>query len=234
VSYLNRVLESLQSTYRAVLRSLGQDSHVRRADATLSVAGTAPGSFRIALAIPPTQLELVEEPASDRALDAIVSLLAAADEGEAAQAGRSWAERSDETAVRAMIRLSASLASSRGTTRVRLRRTSGSEQIVRVTSDEARDLAMALAGQTGREVITVIGHLEMAQDRPPRVRIRTEDDEHLASVTNEMLDQVKTLLFDLVSATLVVDMRTSAITGRPDTDVELLDLEPAPRESITS
>lgn len=232
VPYLNRVLESLQSSYRAIYRSLSRDTHMSRGEATLSVAGTAPGSFRVALSFPPTQLQLLEEPIGDRALDIIVSLLAAAEQGNSSEAGREWAERSDETAVRAMIRLSASLASSRGTTRVRSTGTSGAQRFVTVTAPVARDLAVALAGQTGREVITVIGHLEMAQDRPPCVRVRTDDDEHLATVSEELLDRVKSLLFEMVSATLIVDMRTSATTGSPATNVELLDLEPARADTL--
>ncbi|MHB8246132.1 MAG: hypothetical protein ACYDGN_12415 [Acidimicrobiales bacterium] len=228
VPYLNRVLESIQSTYRAILRSLSEDKHLRRGEATLSVAGTGPGSFRVALAIPPTQLELLDDPMADRALGTIVTLLAAAQAGTSGEVGRQWAETQDETAVRSMIRLSASLASSRGTTRLRLTRTSGVEELVVVTSEAARDLAMSLAGQAGREVITVTGHLEMAQDRPPKVRIRTLDDDYVAAVSDEqLLDQVKSLLFDTVQATLVIDMRTSATTGSPDVDVELMDLEPA-------
>jgi hypothetical protein len=86
---------------------------------------------------------------------------------------------------------------------------------------------MTLAGQVGREVITVTGHLEMAQDRPPRVRVRAPNDDFLAFVPDELLDQVKSLLFDTVKATLVIDMRTSATTGSPDVDIELMDIEPA-------
>lgn len=232
VPYLNRVLESIQSSYRSVLRSLSQDQHLHRGEATLSVAGTGPGSFRVALSIPPTQLELLDDPVADRALSMIVTLLAAAEAGTAAEVGRTWAETQDETSVRSMIRLSASLASSRGTTRLRLTRASGAEQFVTVTSDAARDLAMSLAGQAGREVITVTGHLEMAQDRPPKVRVRTPDDDYLAVVPDELLDQVKSLLFDTVQATLVIDMKTSATTGSPDVDIELMDLEPAGLERI--
>jgi hypothetical protein len=227
VPYLNRVLESLQSTYRAVFRSLSQDKHLRRGEATLSVVGTSPGSFRVSLAIPPKQLDLLGDPTADRALSAIVTLLAAAEQGTAAEAGRVWAETSDETAVRSMIRLSASLAGSRGVTTIRLTEASGSQRVVAVTYAAARDLAMSLAGQAGREVLSVTGHLEMAQDRPPRVRVRTDDDEYLAAVSDELLDRVKSLLFDTVRATLVIDVRTSATTGSPDVDVELLDLEPA-------
>ena len=42
--------------------------------------------------------------------------------------------------------------------------------------------------------------------------------------TPELLDRVKELLFDEVEATLAVDMRTSPTTGRPDTEIELLDI----------
>lgn len=227
VPYLNRVLESLQSAYRAVYRSLNQDKHLRKGEATLSVTGTSPGSFRVVLTVPPRQLDLLGDPTADRALGAIVSLLAAAAQGTAAVAGHDWAETRDETAVRSMIRFSASLAGSRGKTTIRLTEASGRQRIVTLTAEAARDLATSLAGQAGREVVIVTGHLEMAQDRPPRVRLRTEDDEHLAVVPDHLLDQVKGLLFDTVRATLVIDMKTSVTTGSPDVDVELLDLEPA-------
>jgi nucleotide-binding universal stress UspA family protein len=99
---------------------------------------------------------------------------------------------------------------------------------VSVTADAARSLAIALAGQSGREIVTVVGHLTMAQDRPPRVRVRTQDDDYVAGAnTEEMLDRVKELLFDEVRATLVIDMRTSPSTGSPDVNIELMELEPA-------
>ena len=160
-------------------------------------------------------------------MDAIIALLAAAQDGTAAEAGLQWAQTRDEPAVRSMIRLSASLASSRGTTKLRLTRPGGSERMVVLTAPAARDLAMSLAGQAGREVVTVTGHLEMASDRPPRVRVRTQDDEYLAAVPDALLDQVKSLLFDTVQATMIIDVSTSPTTGSPDVDVELLDLEPA-------
>ena len=74
-----------------------------------------------------------------------------------------------------------------------------------------------------------MGHLQMAQDDPARVRITTLDDQYLATILNEeLLDRVKHLLFLQVTATLVIDMRTSPSTGAPLTHIELLDLEQAP------
>ncbi len=84
---------------------------------------------------------------------------------------------------------------------------------------------MALAGETGREILTVRGHLEMGQDQPPKARIKTDASEYLASVpTDDLLDRVKDYLFGEVQATLAIDMRTSVTTGRPETQIELLDL----------
>ncbi|HTX01356.1 MAG TPA: hypothetical protein VMD59_21405 [Acidimicrobiales bacterium] len=226
VPYLSRVLDSLQSVFRAAMRSL-DEGRVRRADATLAVTSTAPGSFRVALATPPTQLRLDGEPLSDRALEMILDLLSAAAESRATEVARTWAEQSDEAAVRSMTRFAATLASSRGTTHLRVVRAHDSDRLVRVTANAARDLAVALAGEAGREIITVVGHLQMAQDEPRRARIRTDDDEYLARIRDDQLDLVKSLLFEQVSATLVIDMRTSVTTGSPDTDIELLDLMPA-------
>jgi hypothetical protein len=227
VPYFNRVLESLQATYRAVLKSMSPD-HLRRAEVTLSVAGTAPGSFKVLLKAPPAQLELIDEPLVDRGMGQIVDLLQAAQAGTIDQVGPAWASRADEPEVRAMIRLAATLAASRGTTHLRWLAVGGTERMVSLSAAAARSLTLALAGEVGREILTVTGHLEMAQDRPPRVRVRTDDDEYIASVKDsEMLERVKSLLFEEVEATLVVDIRTSPTTGIPDTNVELLDLERA-------
>lgn len=226
VPYFSRVLDSLQSSYRTILRSLTPEKSVPRSQGTLSVAGTGPGSFRVSLTLPPTQLDLLGDAPAQRALDTVVDLLGSTTADKTVDAARRWAEHQDETAVRAVIRLAAALASSRGTTRMRLSRLDGTEHFISVTAEAARDLASALAGQSGREIITLTGHLQMAQDRPPRVRIDTEDDHYLASVPDELLDLVKSLLFDTVQATLVIDMRTSLTTGSPDVDVQLMDLEP--------
>ena len=226
--FFARVMESLQATYRAVFKSLAPDGRLRRGDATLAIAGTAPGSFKVALTTPAAQLDLLADPVVDRAMAVIIDLLRAAETGSATTAGATWASQTDEPAVRAMIRLSSTLASSHGTTRVRWRQVSGEERIVAVAAESARSLAAALAGEAGREIVTLTGHLQMAQDQPPRVRLRTTDDAYLASVTSpEMLSRVKELLFDEVRATVVIDMKTSPSTGSPDTEVELMDLEPA-------
>jgi hypothetical protein len=135
-------------------------------------------------------------------------------------------EASEEPAVRSMIRFSVALAGSKGSTIIRWKGVGSEERIVNVTSEAARSLAISLSGESGREVLEVEGHLEMGQDQPPRVRIRTQTDEFLASVPGEdLLDQVKDLLFGEVRATLVVDMRTSPTTGSPETRIELLDIE---------
>jgi hypothetical protein len=126
-----------------------------------------------------------------------------------------------------MIKLSATLAVAQGSTTIRWRGIAAPEQIVTLRKEDARDLALALSGRPGREIITVIGHLEMGQDQPPRVRFRTADEEYSAKVPNELLDRVKELLFGEVQATLVIDMKTSPTTGSPDTDIELLDLSEA-------
>ncbi len=225
--YFNRVTESLQAAYRAVYRALSADGRLRRGEANLSIAGTGPGSFRVSLKAPPAQLVLLDEPMIDRAMAVIIDLLQAAAGGTALNRASDWAAIATEPEVRAMIRVSSALASSQGTTRLRWRGTQGVETTVELRPAAAVALAVALSGTTGREIITVTGHLEMAQEQPPRVRVRTADDEHLASVTPEMLDRVKALLFDDVRATLVIEMRTSPTSGSPDTRIELMDLEPA-------
>jgi hypothetical protein len=179
--------------------------------------------------VPATQLELASLPAADAALVSIIDLFGAAQDERLAQAARSWTADADESTVRGMIKLASTLASARGRTDVRLRTADGVERLVRLSAEQARELAIALAGETGREVISIVGHLQMAQDDPPRVRVTTAEDEYLAVVPNEdMLDRVKQLLFLQVTATLVIDMRTSPTTGAPLTRIELLDLEQAP------
>lgn len=228
VSYLNRVLETLQASYRAVFKELVPEKKLKRGEAMLSVAGTGPGSFKVALAAPATQLEFLDQPLGERALAVIFELMEAAANKNAQSVAPEWASRSDESAVRAMIRLSASLAGSKGATHLRWRSITGTERIVSLRADDARSLAVALAGEAGREILTITGHLTMGQDQPPRVKIKTIDDDYSAEVRNsEMLERVKELLFEEVRATLVIDVHTSPSTGSPDTDIELLDLEPA-------
>jgi hypothetical protein len=219
------LLEGLQSTFRATCRAIAPEGPLRRADATLSIVATAPGSFRVLIMTPPAQLELLDTPLVDRALTSIVDLLETAERGTTAVDIPVWAAASDEPVVRSMIRFSVALAGSEGTVSIRWRGMASDERLVAITSEAARDLAVALSGEAGREILTVTGHLEMGQDQPPRVRIRTADDEYLARVnTEELLDRVKDLLFGEVQATLIVDMRTSPTTGSPGTQIELLDL----------
>ena len=193
----------------------------------MSIAGTSPGSFKVALKTPMAQLDLLDDPIIDRAMGVIVDLLQAAAEGREDVTAAAWAARASEGEVRSMIRVSSAMASSQGRTKVRWRGVDGAERIVDVAASAARNLAVALAGNVGREVITVTGHLEMAQDEPPRIRIRAAEDDHVATVHEDMREQVKSLLFDEVRATLVVDMRTSATLGTPRMTTELRDLEPA-------
>lgn len=67
----------------------------------------------------------------------------------------------------------------------------------------------------------------MAQDDPPKIKIATDVDEHLAAVRDEeLLYVVKDLLFSDVIAEIAIDMSTSPSTGAPTTRSELLDLRP--------
>lgn len=228
LTYFNRLTDSLQAAFRAAYRTMTPTGSINRGEATLSIAGTAPGSFKVSLTVPAAQLELLEDPLADRAMMRIVRLLQAAASGTEATSAEEFAAGAAEPEVRAMIRLAASMATSGGTTGIRYRAVDGTETIASVRHEAARRLAEALAGRTGREVVTVTGHLSMAQDQPPRVRVTTTDDVYLAVVTSdELLDRVKSLLFGEVEATLVVDMRTSPTSGTPSTTTELIDLEPA-------
>lgn len=225
--YFNRVTQSLQAAYRAIFRSLTADGSLKRGDAILAIAGTGPGSFRVTFKAPPEQLDLLNEPMTDRAMVELLTLLRAGERGDS-DAPRVWIERADESAVRAMIRVAASLAGSHGRTSFRWRSASGAEEIVSLTAERARELATSLAGALGREIVHVIGHLSMASDDPPRVKVRTDDDEFIADVVaEELLDVVKDVLFGQIRATIVIDMTTSPTTGQPKTKRELIDLEPA-------
>lgn len=228
VPLLTRILSNLQSTFRAVYRSHTPSDTVHRGEATLSLVATAPGSFKVAVATPSVQLDLLEpSPLVDQVIGEIVRLFAAAEEGQAGVEAPAWAAIRDEPVVRAMIKLSATLAVAQGSTTIRWNGISTPEQIVTLRTEDARDLALALSGRPGREILTVTGHLEMGQDQPPRIRLRTEGEEYSAKVPAELLDRVKELLFGEVQATLIIDMKTSPTTGSPDTDIELLDLSEA-------
>ncbi len=228
LTYFNRLTDSLQAAFRATYRTMTPTGTIQRGEATLSIAGTAPGSFKVTFTLPAAQLELLEDPIADRAMRRIIELLRAADSGASAPTAERFASTATEPEVRAMIRVAASMATSGGTTDVRHRAVDGSETIASVRADAARRLAESLAGRTGREILTITGHLTMAQDQPPRVRLTTADDVYLAVVTSEeLLDRVKVLLFGDVEATLVVDMRTSPTSGTPSTTTELIDLVPA-------
>jgi hypothetical protein len=226
--YISKLLDTLQSSFRALYRAITPEENLRRSEAILSLVATQPGSFRVVIAMPTAQLEFLEPPIADKALSVIVDLLASAARGTTANDIPPWIAGTDEAAVRSMIRFSVALAGAKGSVSLRWHENEQDERIVTVTSQEARTLAIALSGETGREILTVTGHLEMAQDQPPRIRIRTSNDDFVASVPSEdLLDQVKGLLFGEVTANLVIDMRTSVTTGSPDTRIELMDIEPA-------
>ncbi|HTW06972.1 MAG TPA: hypothetical protein VME46_05665 [Acidimicrobiales bacterium] len=228
IPLLTRILGNLQSTFRAVYRSRTPSGSVHREEATLSLVATAPGSFKVVVATPPAQLDLLEPaPLADQAIGEIIRLFVAAEEGQAGAVAPAWAAAQDEPVLKAMIRLSAALAVAQGSTMVRWHGVNTPEQLVRLRKEDAKDLVLALAGQPGREVVQVTGHLELGQDRPPRIRLRTAEDEYSAKVPTELLDRVKELLFGEVQATLIIDMKTSPTTGSPDTDIELIDLSEA-------
>src|SRR5690606_2897038 len=126
-----------------------------RSATTLSVAAFAPGSFKLHLKTPPTQLELLDDPPPEQAMLELVDLLASAESGTVGSVAADWASRAPEPAVRSMIRLSATLAGGGGTTRIRWRGVEKEERLVSLTAEAARTLVEALAGQSGREVITV-------------------------------------------------------------------------------
>ncbi len=228
IPLLTRILGNLQSTFRAVYRSRRLGGSVHSEEATLSLVATAPGSFKVAVATPSAQLDLLEpSPLIDQAIGEIVRLLVAAEEDQAADVAPTWAATRDEPVVRAMIKFAAALAVAQGSTTIRWHGVSTPEQLVTLRKEDARDLALALSGQPGREIITVTGHLEMGQDQPRRMRPRTTDEEYSAQVPAELLDRVKELLFGEVQATLIIDMKTSPTTGSPDTEMELLNLSEA-------
>lgn len=228
VPYLGRAVLALQGAYRASMKSLGETSGIP-SDPTLSLAATGPGSFKLMLRTAPAQLELLSDPLVDRSMAVLVDLLAAAQDGTIGDVGPTWAERADEKLLRSMIRLSATLASSRGTTRLRWRRVSGEEQLVVLTASAARSIAATLAGQPGREIYPVVGHLAMAQDTlTPRIRITTATAEtYVADVKDEeLLAQVRSLLFETVEATILTVMSTSPTAGTASAKSELLDIGP--------
>ena len=227
VPYFQRILESMQATYRAMRRSLlpaGESLSYR--DSTLLLAGTAPGSFRAFLQAP-GQLELIGESQADLALFELMTLLEAGthpDPGPIIE----WAATADERALRAMVRLSSTLAAGSGVTTVRFRSAKGVDRRVTVSAEHARRLTAALVGGgSGVEVVVVTGRLEMAQERPMRVRVRAPTEDYTATANDEMVDTIRDLLFSEVQATLSIDMRTSPTTGAPSQRAVLLALGPA-------
>jgi hypothetical protein len=79
--YISRLLDTLQSSFRALYRAITPEDSLRRSEAMLSLVATQPGSFRVLVAMPDTQLEFLEPPIADKALSVIVDLLASASRG---------------------------------------------------------------------------------------------------------------------------------------------------------
>ena len=75
--------------------------------------------------------------------------------------------------------------------------------------------------------LEVVGHLSMAQDQPPRARVRTTEHTYLATVGDELLVRIRELLFSEVRATIAIGMSTSPTSGTPETHVELIDVDAA-------
>ena len=61
VPYISRVLDALQASFRTITKSLSPEP-THRSETTLSISGTAPGSFKVALKTPTIQLDLIEDP----------------------------------------------------------------------------------------------------------------------------------------------------------------------------
>jgi hypothetical protein len=224
VSYLNRVTGSLQSAYKAFVRKLVPKGQSLGAQGGLALAGTGPGSFRMRFITNEEPLSLLERPLSERALGELFELLASSNGPDMAVAEQ-WAARAPAETVRAMIRLASSLAASKGTSQLRWTTLDGNDRVVQIAPDRASRLAAALVGRTGTETIKVRGHLAMAQDEPPKIKVTTATDEHVAAVRDDdLLDAVKELLFDNVIAEILVEMSTSGRTGAPSSRSTLLDI----------
>jgi hypothetical protein len=224
VSFASRVLDGMQGAYRAMYAEAAHKETVSRNESSLALVATSPGSVALHLSTAPSQLDLLEDPIADRAIENLLNLLTAEDP---ADAGRTFAERTESAQLQAVIRLCGTFAALGGTIQIRWRGVRG-ERFADIDSRSVRQLATALAGQPGREVITVVGHLERASDRPTtRVKVVTEDESYSAEVPDELKDRVKAMLFEDVTATLSVDMSTRISTGEPKTRIELLDLQSA-------
>ncbi len=224
VSYLNRVTGGLQSAYKALVRALVPKGQSLGAQGGLALAGTGPGSFRMRFSTNEEPLSLLERPLSERALGELFGLLASSNSPDMTMAEQ-WASRSPEASVRAMIRLASSLAASRGVSQLRWTTIEGHDRVVHIAPAQARRLAAALVGHTGQETIVVRGRLAMAQVEPPRIKVTTPTDEHVAAVRDEdLLESVKELLFDNVVAEILVEMSTSDTTGAPASRSTLLDI----------
>jgi hypothetical protein len=170
-------------------------------------------------------LSLLERPLSERALGQLFEVLESSRGRDAEVFAVDWASRSPDASIRAMVRLASALAASHGTTQLRWTSLDGTDRSIQIEPDQARRLAAALAGKTGRELLTVRGHLRMAQDDPPKVKITSAVDEYIALVHDEeLLYAVKDLLFGDVIAEIAVDMSTSRTTGAPMPRTELLDI----------
>ena len=176
--YIARLLDTLQSSFRAVYRAITPEESLRRSEAVLSLVATQPGSFRVLVAMPATQLEFLEPPIADKALSVIVDLLTTAARGTTAQDIPPWIAGTEEQAVRSMIRFSVALAGSKGSVSVRWREPGLDERLITVTSEEARALAIALSGESGRELL-----LSRATSRWDRISRRESGFEQAPTTT---------------------------------------------------
>ncbi len=226
--YLARVINDLQAAYRAMAEAVSVEEKPGRTATTLTVASTSAGSFRVQFQTAEEALSLFDRPLSERTLEALFDVMSMSTNPNAGELLREWAATATEDSLRAVIRLAATLASSKGTAQFRWMPPEGGDHVLALPADRARALAVELAGATGREILTVRGHLGMAQDDPPRIRVTTADDEHVANVRDEdLLAVLPELLFGEVVAEIAVDMTTSPTTGAPSIRSELLSLRPA-------
>ena len=225
-SFLARLINDMQAAYRATAEMVaGATVKPTRAATALTVAATAPGSFRVMFRTAEEQISLLEPPLSGRTLESLFDVISRTEHGDGPESLGAWAAQASEAGQRSLIRLAATLASSQGVAQFRWTPPGADTRVLALSSEAARSLAAGLAGAMGREVLNISGHLSMAQDEPPRIRITTEVDEFLLAVRDEqLLDVVRELLFQDVEAEVVIDMTTSPTTGAPLTRSELLDL----------
>ena len=233
VPYFHRILDNLQSAYRALLRShLPDGRRLSAKESILMLAGTGLGSFRAFLKVP-GQGELIGDSRPDEAMTELIRIASSSKGADDTDYLREWAQRADDKALRAMIRLMVTLASSGGSTAIRYATMSGAEHHVTVSATDARSIVAALVGGAGVEILQVSGYLEMAQDRPLKARITSNEDVWSATVPDELRETVRDLLFEDVDVVLQVHMRTSAQTGNPTQAVTVLSITAATSNTST-